>query len=55
MEERKVSVPNDVVRYMDVWTIILMLGASAIWVTLGGAVVYLTQRPHRASPTPRDP
>jgi hypothetical protein len=32
---------------MDVWTIILMLGASAIWLSLGGAVVYLAQRPHR--------
>jgi hypothetical protein len=26
---------------MDVWTLTLMLGATAIWVALGGAVAYL--------------
>lgn len=34
---------------MDAWTIILMLGAMAIWLSLGGAVLYLIQRPHGAA------
>ena len=26
---------------MDVWTVTLLFGATAIWVSLGGAVAYL--------------
>lgn len=36
---------------MDVWTTILMLGATAIWLSLAGAIVYLTHRPS-AEPRP---
>jgi hypothetical protein len=32
---------------MDAWTIILMLGATAIWATMVAAVIYAT-RTHRA-------
>jgi hypothetical protein len=33
-------VANDIVRYMDAWTIILMLGATAIWTTMVVAVAW---------------
>jgi ABC-type Fe3+ transport system permease subunit len=31
---------------MDVWTVILMVGVTAIWVVLGGAVAYLVAHAH---------
>jgi hypothetical protein len=40
LEEREVRVANDIVRYMDAWTIILMLGATAIWTTMVIAVAW---------------
>jgi threonine/homoserine/homoserine lactone efflux protein len=38
---------------MDAWTIILMLGATAIWTSLVVGVVYAT-RAHRAADLSRD-
>ena len=43
MEERKVPRLTDVCFCMDAWTIILMLGAIAIWTTMVGAVVWRTK------------
>jgi hypothetical protein len=43
LEERKESVPNDVIPVMDVWTLILMLGVTAIWAALAGAVAHLVR------------
>jgi hypothetical protein len=36
-------VPNDVIPVMDVWTLILMLGVTALWVALAGAVAHLVR------------
>lgn len=40
LEEREVWAANDIVRYMDAWTIILMLGATAIWTAMVFAVAW---------------
>jgi hypothetical protein len=39
---------NDIVRVMDVWTITLMLGVSALWLWLAGAFVVLVKARARA-------
>jgi hypothetical protein len=39
---------NDVVRDMDVWTITLMLGVSALWLCLAGAFLVLVKAKARA-------
>jgi hypothetical protein len=33
-------VANDVVPSMDAWTIILMLGSTALWTSMVGAVIW---------------
>jgi hypothetical protein len=39
---------NDVFRIVDVWTLILMLGVTAIWAALMGAVLHLVRVRARA-------
>ena len=34
--------------HMDAWTILLMLGVTAIWLSLAGAVVHLVKAKARA-------
>jgi hypothetical protein len=42
-------VPNDIHPRMDMWALILMSGATAIWIALGSAVAYLVAQGQVAS------
>jgi ABC-type Fe3+ transport system permease subunit len=48
LEEREEQAANDVSHGMDTWTVILMLGVTAIWAALGGAMAWLVANAQRA-------